>query len=82
MEDLIIFTTPAGFEDLVTVRPLTFSTLSQTKDATIAAYSGTSMDSDKKSTTITVVNSDVKNNIGLSFEIPKAGYARNPVFLK
>ena len=70
MEDLIIFTTPAGFEDLVTVRPLTFSTLSQTKDATIAAYSGTSMDSDKKSTTITVVNSDVKNNIGLSFEIP------------
>ncbi|MBN1932539.1 MAG: hypothetical protein JW786_13130 [Desulfobacterales bacterium] len=69
-EDLIIFTTPAGFEDLVTVRPLTFSTLFQTEEATITAYSGTSMDSDEKSTTITVVNSDLKNSIGLSFEIP------------
>lgn len=70
MEDLIICTTPTGFEDLVTVCPLSFSTLSQTEEATITAYSGTSMDSDEKSTTITVVNSDVKDNVGVSFEIP------------
>lgn len=68
--DFTIVTNPPGFEDLVTVSPLTFSTLYQTEDVTVTAYSGTSMASDEKSTTITVINNNVKTGTDVSFDIP------------
>jgi len=68
--DFTIVTKPSTFENFVIVSPLTFSTLSQTEEVTVTACSGTSMASDEKPTTITVVNSNVKNNVSLSFEIP------------
>ena len=69
-EDFRIVTTPPGYEDLVIVRPLSFSTSSQSEEVTVTAYSGTGMASDEATTTITVVNSNVKNEKGISFEIP------------
>ncbi len=69
-EDFTIVTDPTGFEDLVIVRSLSFSTLSQSEEVTVTAYSGTGAASDQATTTITVVNSNVKNDKSVSFEIP------------
>lgn len=68
--DFSIVTNPSGFEDLVIVNPLSFSTLSQSAEVTVTAYSGTGAGSDEAATTITVVNSKVKTTKGISFEIP------------
>jgi len=76
-EDFSIVTNPSGFEDLVIVSPLSFSTLSQSAEVTVTAYSGTGAVSDEATTTITVVNSNVKTIKGLSFEIPN--YVKKPL---
>lgn len=52
------------------VSPLSFSTLSQSEEVTVTAYSGTGAASDEATTTITVVNSNSKNEIIVSFNIP------------
>ena len=64
-----IMTDPIGFDGLVTVNPLTFSTLSQSKEKTVTASCGPGAEDDA-TTTITVVNSNVKNGQSISFEIP------------
>jgi hypothetical protein len=69
-EDFTIVTNPPGFDDLVIVSPVSFSTLSQSEEVTVTAYSGTGAASDEATTTITVVNSNVKNDKSVSFEIP------------
>jgi len=69
-EDFTIVTNPTGFEDLVIVGPLSFGTLSQSEEVTVTASSGAGMASDEATTTITVVNSNVKNDKSVSFEIP------------
>jgi hypothetical protein len=76
-EDFSIVTNPSGFEDHVIVSPLSFSTLSQSAEVTVTAYSGTGAKSDEATTTITVVNSNVKTIKGLSFEIPN--YIKKPL---
>jgi hypothetical protein len=75
--DFNIVTDPRGFEDLVIVSPLSFSTLSQSVEVIVTAYSGTGAGSDEATTTITVVNSNVKTIKGLSFEIPN--YIKKPL---
>ncbi len=75
--DFSIVTNPSGFEDLVIVNPLSFSTLSQSAEVTVTAYSGTGAGSDEATTTITVVNSNVKSGKSISFEIPN--YVKNPL---
>ncbi|MBW1691569.1 MAG: hypothetical protein JRJ70_12615 [Deltaproteobacteria bacterium] len=69
-EDFTIVTDPTGFDDQVIVSPLSFSTLSQSEGVTVTAYSGTGAASDEATTTIIVVNSNVKNEKAISFEIP------------
>jgi len=69
-EDFTIVTDPTGFEDLVIVSPVSFSALSQSEEVTVTAYSGTGAASDQATTAITVVNSNVKNDKSVSFEIP------------
>ncbi|MCK4603370.1 MAG: hypothetical protein KAU41_01565, partial [Deltaproteobacteria bacterium] len=64
-----IMTDPTGFERLVTVSPLTFSTLFQSEEATVIASCGPGT-ADDATTTIIVVNRDVKNGKSISFEIP------------
>ena len=76
-EDFSIVTNPSGFEDLVIVSPLSFSTLSQSAEVTVTAYSGTGAGSDEATTTITVVNSNVKSGKSISFEIPN--YVKKPL---
>jgi hypothetical protein len=61
----------------VIVSPLSFSTLSQSAEVTVTAYSGTGAGSDEATTTITVVNSNVKSGKSISFEIPN--YVKNPL---
>ncbi|MCK4619326.1 MAG: hypothetical protein KAT52_05235 [Desulfobacterales bacterium] len=75
--DFSIVTNPSGFEDLVIVSPLSFSTLSQSAEVTVTAYSGTGAGSDEATTTIRVVNSNIKTIKGLSFEIPN--YVKKPL---
>jgi hypothetical protein len=75
--DFSIVTNPSGFEDLVIVSPLSFSTLSQSAEVTVTAASGTGAGSDEATTTITVVNSNVKTIKGLSFKIPN--YVKKPL---
>jgi len=75
--DFSIVTNPSGFEDHVIVSPLSFSTLSQSAEVTVTAYSGTGAGSDEATTTITVVNSNVKTIKGLSFKIPN--YVKKPL---
>jgi len=75
--DFSIVTNPSGFEDLVIVSPLSFSTLSQSAEVTVTAYSGTGAGSDEATTTITVVNSNVKSGKSISFEIPN--YVKKPL---
>lgn len=75
--DFSIITNPSGFEDLVIVKPLSFSTLSQSAEVTVTAYSGTGAGSDEATTTITVVNSDIKSGKSISFEIPN--YVKKPL---
>ena len=75
--DFSIVTDPSGFEDLVIVSPLSFSTLSQSAEVTVTAYSGTGAGSDEATTTITVVNSNIKSGKSISFEIPN--YVKNPL---
>jgi len=69
-DDFTIVTNPPGFDDLVIVHPLSYGTLSQSEEVTVTAYSGTGAASDEATTTIAVVNSNVKNDKGVSFEIP------------
>lgn len=76
-ENFSIVTNPSGFEDFVIVSPLSFSTLSQSAEVTVTAYSGTGAGSDEATTTITVVNSNIKTIKGLSFEIPN--YVKKPL---
>jgi hypothetical protein len=64
-----IMTDPIGFEPLVTVSPLTFSTLFQSEEATVIASCGPGT-ADDATTSIIVVNSNVKNGKSISFEIP------------
>jgi len=64
-----IMTDPIGFEHLITVNPLTFSILSQSEEATVIASCGPGT-ADDATTTIIVVNSNVKNGKSISFEIP------------
>ncbi len=68
--DFTVVTEPSGFENQVTIDPLSFSTLSQSEEVTVTAYSGTGADSDEAATTIMVVNSDVNTGQAISFEIP------------
>ncbi len=75
--DFSIVTNPSGFEDHVIVSPLSFSTLSQSAEVTVTAASGTGAGSDEATTTITVVNSNVKTIKGLSFKIPN--YVKKPL---
>ena len=75
--DFSIVTNPSGFEDLVIVNPLSFSTLSQSAEVTVTAYSGTGAGSDEATTTITVVNSNIKSGKSISFEIPN--YVKKPL---
>ena len=78
-EDFTIVTDPTGFDDQVIVSPLSFSTLSQSEGVTVTAYSGTGAASDEATTTIIVVNSNVKNEKAISFEIPN--YVKKPLEL-
>jgi len=64
-----IMTDPIGFEGLVTVSPLTFSTLSQSEEATVIASCGPGT-ADDATTRIIVINSNVKNGKSISFDIP------------
>ena len=64
-----IMTDPTGFERLVTVSPLTFSTLFQSEEATVTASCGPGT-ADDATTTIIIVNSNVKDGKSISFEIP------------
>ncbi len=64
-----IMTDPIGFEHLVTVSPLTFNILSQSEEATVIASCGPGT-ADDATTTIIVVNSNVKDGKSISFEIP------------
>jgi hypothetical protein len=64
-----IMTNPIGFERLVTVSPLTFSTLSQSEEVTVTASCGPGT-ADDATTTIIIVNNNVKNGKSISFEIP------------
>ena len=75
--DFSIVTNPSGFEDHVIASPLSFSTLSQSAEVTVTAYSGTGAGSDEATTTITVVNSNVKSGKSISFEIPN--YIKKPL---
>ncbi len=75
--DFSIVTNPSGFEDLVIASPLSFSTLSQSAEVTVTAYSGTGAGSDEATTTITVVNSNVKSGKSISFETPN--YVKKPL---
>lgn len=68
-DDFAIITESVGFEDLVTVSPLTFSTLSQSEEVTVTGSCGAGT-TDDATTTIRVVNADVKNEKSISFEIP------------
>ena len=64
-----IMTDPTGFKRLVTVSPLTFSTLSQSEELTVVASCGPGT-ADDATTMIIVVNSNVKNGKSISFKIP------------
>ena len=75
--DFSIVTNPSGFENNVIVRPLSFSTFSQSAAVTVTAYSGTGAGSDEATTTITVVNSNIKTIKGVSFAIPN--YVKKPL---
>ena len=75
--DFNIVTNPSGFENLVIVSPLSFSTLFQSAEVTVTAASGTGAGSDEETTTITVVNSGVKAGKSISFEIPN--YVKKPL---
>ena len=74
--DFTIVTNPTGFEALVTVSPLTFSTLLQSEEITVIASCGPGAEDDA-TTTIIVVNSNVKTGKGISFEIPN--YVKKPL---
>jgi hypothetical protein len=76
-QDFTVLTNPAGFEHLVPISPLTFSTLSQSSEETVTAYSGTGAASDEATTTLTVVNSEIKTKMGFSIEIPN--YVSKPL---
>jgi hypothetical protein len=64
-----IMTNPIGFESLATVSPLTFSILSQSEEVTITASCGPGT-ADDATTSIMVINSNIKNVKSVSFEIP------------
>ncbi|NVM22235.1 MAG: hypothetical protein HWN68_10710 [Desulfobacterales bacterium] len=68
-DDFTIITNPTGFEALVTVSPLTFSTLLQSEEVTLIASCGPGA-ADDATTTIIVVNGDLRIGFNIDFKIP------------
>ena len=77
-DDFTIVTNPIGFEDLVTISLLVFSTLSQYEKVTVTASCGPGI-TDDATTIITIVNSNLKAAKNISFEIPN--YLNKPLDL-